>query len=82
MARGVVREAQRLGIAGVGDADKHWNTARNLPAGTLDELTAQLIAERGAFTGSSENEQAIDAACSHMFDQPLEASMIEFVWGG
>ena len=48
-------------------------------ADKLYKLTTQPIAEAGSLTGSSQNENSMDASFDHMFKQSLRPDVIKLV---
>lgn len=75
-------EQERFGVAGVGDTAEHRDTAVHDFADTIDDFVSLSIAERRAFPGCSQSEDASHTAFQQMFDDLRHGGRIEKSIGG
>ena len=79
---GVIGEQQGFREAGIGDANEDRDAAGGNFAGTVDDLIAVAVVERGTFAGGTECEDAVDASGEQVFDDAEHGGRVELPIGG
>jgi hypothetical protein len=75
-------QQQRFRVARIGNADKHGNSAVDLGASAVDQLSADAVTERRPLAGRPENEQAVHATRYEILNEPFERGVVELVRPG